>query len=383
MRRVFRITCVLIAAALVLSFSAILAHLPSPPEGILDAQYGEWSGVLRLWAYEGCGLSGWLNDASARFERSHDGVYVQISYVSEETLKAFEYISDNPPDMILTCPGMLESAAGLIKTDISNGLRKELRGYGGGALTPVALGGYAWCINERRLPNGSLDGAMVLIREDEKYSCASAAFLGLLSGEPAVEEAQDSRYGVDLGLQSPDSAAEKVEYTGKRVEIAISADSRRDKDAYAAFARGDADCIVATDDDIRRLERLSATGRAPDWRIVTTGLAFTDRLKLMGIVESDKADANERQSMSIKFVEFLVSESRQAALSSTGAFGVIDGTAMYAGRSALSQLEAFLTDSEIYVPDAFDSGYKISAHMFAEEALQSSGGALEKFKALF
>ncbi len=383
MRKVLRAACAVISVALILSVTGILSKLPSPPEDILEAQYGEWSGVLRLWACEDCGLERWLNDASTRFERVHDGVYVQISYVSEDTLKAFGYISDNPPDMILAYPGMLESADDLLATDISQGLRRELRGYADGTLTPVALGGYAWCVNERRLPNGKVDGANVLLREDEKYSCASAAFLALLAGEPSEREAGDSRYGVDLGLPAPEGALENVEYTGEREEIAISAESARDENAYAKFTRGDADCIVVTENDIQKLERLSDSGRAPDWRIVATGLAFTDRLKLVGIVASDKADASERQSMSEKFVEFLLSESRQAALSSAGAFRANDGSALYAGGGAMSRLEAFLTDSEIFVPDAFDTEYKSAARGFAEESLSASGGALEKFNDLF
>ncbi len=118
---------------------------PLPKDDVLKEKTSEFSGVLRLWISEEnspavSGLSSWLTKESAQFEKKYDGVYVQITPVSKETLSSFSYAAELPPDMIVFSPGMLKSTQGLVPIESPFLLKEAFRDYASGLCTPIAMG---------------------------------------------------------------------------------------------------------------------------------------------------------------------------------------------------------------------------------------------------
>ena len=74
MRRAISVACVLLASLLVLLFLRIRASLPGDTGPLIREKYDGWSGVLRLWVYEGweANAMGWLNRAISAFEKEHE-----------------------------------------------------------------------------------------------------------------------------------------------------------------------------------------------------------------------------------------------------------------------------------------------------------------------
>ena len=66
MRRAISVACVLLVIPLVLLFLHIRASLPGDAGPLIREKYGGWSGVLRLWIYEG-----WEGERRAVAESRH------------------------------------------------------------------------------------------------------------------------------------------------------------------------------------------------------------------------------------------------------------------------------------------------------------------------
>ena len=73
MRRAISVACVLLVIPLVLLFLYIRASLPGDAGPLIREKYSSWSGVLRLWIYEGWEANAvpWLNRAISGFEKGH------------------------------------------------------------------------------------------------------------------------------------------------------------------------------------------------------------------------------------------------------------------------------------------------------------------------
>ena len=99
MRRAISVACVLLASLLVLLFLRIRASLPGDTGPLIREKYDGWSGVLRLWVYEGweANAMGWLNRAISAFEKEHEGVYIQARKVDAAALRDFADSGVEPP----------------------------------------------------------------------------------------------------------------------------------------------------------------------------------------------------------------------------------------------------------------------------------------------
>ena len=137
-------------------------RLPIPEKTSAKNEKNAFSGVLRLWIFEknpigAKNLSVWLNSESAKFEKKNDGIYIQITPVSEKTILNFAAAGVYSPDMIAVTPGILPDEDSL--TDLSAiPVLTKTDNFPSSCLIPVASGGYAWAINREKVPDGILSG---------------------------------------------------------------------------------------------------------------------------------------------------------------------------------------------------------------------------------
>lgn len=61
-------------------------------------------------------------------------------------------------------------------------------------------------------------------------------------------------------------------------------------DFYTGFTQGVYGAIPVTQREIRRLQLLSQSGRAPDWTVAAGGAAFTDQLLLLAVPRTNRQD---------------------------------------------------------------------------------------------
>ena len=306
-------------------------RLPVQTRPLIEKKYAGWSGVLRIWVYEGWTggdfFAGWLNRCAAAFEKRHSGVYIEARYVDAAVLTSLNESGIRPPDMILFPPGVLGSAEGLAPADDS-AVRPALRGLVGGYAVPVALGGYGWALNRARLDGLPADwsGCEIAVPADEPHRCWSEALRRLLEITASMEETPSEPPGIDLGLP----AAAPV------------------SDAWTRFVSGELDAMPVTQREIARLQRLSDQGRGPDWTIAA-GAEFTDQVLYLSIVDA----GGEQQPLCAEFLALLLSDECQALLSDYAAFGVTDAPCAFASGSPYLPLDAALRSENAEATPAF------------------------------
>ncbi len=325
------------------AFSA-LDRFPIPKDDILKKKSEGFSGVLRLWISEetsasAFGLSAWLTKESANFEKKHDGVYVQITPVSKNTLASFSYAAELPPDMIVFSPGMLESAHGLIQTDASNRLRSEFQNYESHLCTPIAMGSPFWAIRKdhARMP---LSGKTLLFEKGVSLRAMHA-----LKKDVASATQRGTQYGIDLGLPAPDDKHDKYIIEETR-EVAPGPESRILENAQAFFIKGEGDALFLTQKELPSL--VNAAG-APEFEIAMTGEIYADCLSLFAVTDTKTGEA---KGMCIQFLEHLLSEDAQKRLESAKAFSVT-GEVVYGGKAHYQEIEMLLSETTIIPAPAF------------------------------
>ena len=341
-----------ICALLLLALIPLVLHaagaLPPDARDEVAEKYAGFSGVLRVWVCEGwtdgAAFAGWLNESFARFEREHEGVYVEAIYVDEAALGDLSGSGVRPPDAILFAPGMAVDAGALAPLGEAP-VREALRACGGGYAVPVALGGYAWAaVGETPVDRRALAAAAP---DDEPYRCWSAATLALCALEPGEAEIEDP--GIDLGL--PASAAAEGE-------------------------GGSAEPV--TQREIARLERLREQGRGEDWRIEGAA-AFTDQALMMSVV----ANGGERQALAEALALRLLEPDCQTALSSRGMFGVTGEPSGYAANSPYLPIDQALRGDGLIVAPAFSNAWRVRAADALEAYASGEGDAGALLRGLF
>ena len=338
MRRALTALCVLLTAALPFLFWSVRGELPGDTSALVREKYDSWAGVLRLWVFEGwqADAVGWLNRAGDSFEASHAGVYIQVRKVDAQALCALSDSGIEPPDMIAFPPGLLDGPEGLLPLSGLPALRDELAGYADGCAVPVAMGAYA--LAESRSSGGAASAAC---SPAGAYCDPPVARMLMQTGGGAQAEAPEPP-GLDLGLPASATA-----------DGATGDAPAPSEDAYAAFTRAEADAVVITQAEARRLAALSEAGRGPDWTARATGEAMlADQLLLVGVVERQRADMDARAQLCMAFIAHLLDAQVQAELAETGALPVLEGLSIYAGQPGFEALEA-ASSLPLLVPPAF------------------------------
>lgn len=340
----FRYRLLLLGVVILLVGASFQAFelFPFPKDDVLKEKTSEFSGVLRLWISEenspsGQGLLAWLTKESARFEKKHDGVYVQITPVSKETLASFSYAAKLPPDMVVFSPGTLSDAQGLVQTKKSSALREEFQNYADDLCTPIAIGASFWAV--RKGDSSSLSGKTLLFEK----ACAQAALYALkndLSGQKSL----GARYGVDLGL--PIYEKEEKAKPSENGEITPGGGSNISDNACSSFIKGEGDALFLSQKELPSLINASA---APEFEIAMTGDIYIDQIAFFAVTDTRVGEAREACE---KFLQHLLSEDAQKRLESARVFSVT-GAQIYAGKNHFQEVEMLLASSKILPAPAF------------------------------
>ena len=317
------------------SVICVSRHLPPDNQPLIEEKYSGWSGVLRVWIYEGWtddtdAFAGWLNRCGALFEKKHNGIYVQVRYVAAEAIASMEESGLVPPDVILFPPGLLESSDGLLPLpDVT--VRAPFNRSA--CAVPVAAGGYAWIVNP------SAEGGAVLLPPDSAYRSWSAAVLAL--GAIDTEKPQDEIElpGIDLGL--PAMTDSVPSFVG-------------DASAAKTFSRGEAWAMPAAQDGIRRLERIGERQSVPGWTLLTGDVSFTDQLLLAAALPGDA----QRAAISREYILHLLSDACQALLTDADFFPVTDLPAAYSADDPLALIDASLRRENTVIVPFFENGWR-------------------------
>lgn len=326
MRRVRTILCLIVIALCVPGILLASKRLPLNNEPLVAKKYAGWSGVLRIWAFEGWtggeSLAGWINRCAAGFEKAHNGVYVQVKYVDADVLVQLGQTGVRPPDMILFPPGLLDSAEGLSPMD-ELPVRAALSEAGGGYAAPVALGGYGWAVN------AGAGGAAIPPDEDWRSWSRAAAALG--APEEPEAELELTPPGMDLGLPAISSMEEITVQDG----------------ALTQFINGNLGAVAVTQRELSRLTRLSEQGRGPEWTFLPGRGAYTDQVLYLAVPAGDE----ETEALSKEFALCLLSDESQSLLAKWGAFPTTAADSGAAG--SLYRMDQWLRKDGLTVAPAF------------------------------
>jgi hypothetical protein len=378
----------------------LTAYLPATNEHVAEQLGCGWSGVLRLWVCDemwppgGGSFVPWLNACIDRFERRHQGVYVQVIRVPLASIQSFASGETNPPDMMLLAPGMLESPDHLLALLPEAALPANLIDAGQGYAAAVALGGYGWALNENLLKEAPVDWASLSdgpkpkksqrafswmdAPADGAFQCFSGAFLSLMADREISEESQQpvkAGEGLDLSLTGepePTEAPRTVRRVQSTLPKALPKDFRTRSFILSDFASGRTAAALVSQREMQRLNALSGAGRAPGWTLEPA--PYTDQVAFMAVADLPRQDLRARQALSVQLVDFLLSDESQKALTKVLAFRAAPGEALYASRVGFATLERALSGGTIHVPDAFDQGFRTSAKASADGLVRRSGG---------
>lgn len=383
MKWILRTIAWIMLIGVVLLAPSLVNEMPKSSEGLATKVYDSWAGVLRIWVYIGWqpgsgSLSPWLNTAVTQFEKRNPGVFVQITSVTAAQLASFASGPERPPDAIIFSPGVLDSGEGLISIEMPDNLLAPLSGLGDRAV-PIAMGGYAWAVNTRLIqtlplwdvelpaPKAKADPAFVMTApRDGEYLSWSGALMALCMApaeqDGAEQEPIKAGEGLDIGLIHEEQEETDIieETPGEELYFTmperLPEGFRADNSVTGDFAAQRAAGIPVTQYEIKKLENLADTGRAPDYQIMNGARAYTDQLALLGIVDSDFEQAQEKQELLKQLAAFLLDDKRQAALANARALRVTKGAALYTGGQGMGVLERAY-GGDFLTPDVFDASY--------------------------
>lgn len=331
----------LIGAMFFLTFNGLEAS--QSRKTLIEEKYAGWSGVLRIRVSdELSGLVGWLNECGARFEKRHNGVYVQAQVVDAAAL-ALHDDGVRPPELLLFTPGdEIDRTQLAVPGELP--LREAFQHES--PAVPVGVSGYLWAVNRAMLDEISSDltGVEISLLLDSEGKCFSRALAALSSGiseQPGEIVLPD----VDLGLEIAPTPTEflPTELVPIRLPEITPSES-----AFTRFLNGETAATVVSSDELKRLKSLRDQGRGPDWTTQWTGArAFTDRLILCGAVKS----GDEREALALELIALLLEEESQTALGSRGWLSVTDAPSGLKSTDPLSALDQALRTQPVELPE--------------------------------
>ena len=310
MKRLRTAVCLAVIALCIPGILRSAKLLPRDNQALIEKKYAGWSGVLRIWAFEGWTggdlMARWVGSCAEKFEKKHPGVYVEVIYPGEEAVRQLGRTGVRAPDMVLFPPGLMDSPDGLAALPDGSFAR------------PVALGGYAWAISD------AAEG--IAVPPDEEWRSWSQAVGSLGDPGAIMEEIEIAPSGIDLGLPAAAGAG----------------------DLLTRFMNGELFAVPVTQREIARLERLREQGRGPEWRIQAGG-TWTDQAIFCSIVEGGQ------EALSLELLEHLLSAECQTKLKAVGLISAAGIPAGYAPGSAMAMLEGALLSEGFTTSGAFNT----------------------------
>ena len=367
MRRLLYALCLALLIPLLIHAWRIL---PLDRQPLVAEKYAGWSGVLRLWIFQGWpsgsgGLADWLNPCLARFEKRHPGVYVQPQYVDEGAIAALNESGIRPPDLLLFPPGLLDAPAGLAPLAEPAALRSALSGCGdwNGATyaVPVAMGGYLMAWNADlidRLPD-SWEDVDLSAPEPAAWRHWGAALLALCAEHAPNPDwdddpAQPESPGLELGLALPEPASPDVSPDPDISDAApcrLPEGFRYDDAAWQRFVNGELAAMPVSQRELCRLKRLSDQGKGPDWRVCAPGGVYSDQLLCLAM--TDGPDSKARRELGAALLDCLLEDACQCELHRAGLFSVTKAGSGYGAGDPMATLDAALHCDGLTVPGCF------------------------------
>lgn len=344
MRKMLSIICALILIALLPVAPRLLRSLPVDTAPYVAEKYAGWNGVVQAWvcsAWEGGGsFITWLNRCAARFEKAHEGVYIEFTPVNAEAMAGLGQNGVRMPELVFFSPGVLAGDAPLEEVGFPDSLREELR-LDGRALA-VAMGGTIWAVNPAA-------GSEAILCSEEN----AAGLIGLLSGgddQEAGDAPAPEAPGLDLGLPA----------------FAQGGGVTFQEDALDLFLDGGAARIAVNAGELARLARLRDNGRGPEWTTEAAGeFACADQLLYAGVTSGEEAP----RALAREFARSLLEEESQAELTSIGLFSVT-GECIHAAHAAQAGLDIFLHSRPL-----------AAAQPFSEHSAREAAGIVQRMLA--
>jgi len=156
-----------------------------------------------------------------------------------------------------------------------------------------------------------------------------------------------------------------------RLPALLPGDFRAVESAFGAFTQGAVAAIPVTQREIRRLQLLSDSERAPSWVIEAGGSAFSDQLLMGAAVDVARPDSEVRRALSVEWLMGLLGEDAQAALSGIRALRVTAGEPLYAAQMGLAELEMSYSE-RFWAANAFDRHWRDQARAEADRLMRES-----------
>ena len=385
--------CFILLFILMTSLTLLHGILPWRTYDLTAEKYSGWSGVLRVWVYEGWspGISTWLNRCASSFEKSREGVYVQIQSAD---ISAISSICENgviPPDIIIFPSGTIDAPEHLVPIYLSEEVRPSLKNTGTYAgipyACPIAIGGYAWAYNREFISSVPAtweeSDASISVSNETDANHWPAAVLFLCSEMNKF----DNRHNIeprsldlDLGLAPDDEEySESIEDPSPISEIVycqLPEDLIFSDDAFSDFLSGRISVTPVTQQQVKRLESLSDQGKGPDWKIQTTGsMSYTDQIMYASLV--DRRENSEKQSLCTSFIYHLLSEDCQSEIFRAGAFSVTSAFSGYDNHDPMRIMEEALRDRPLYAEPAFNRKNNSSLELIVRKFYENGGYSRE------
>lgn len=358
----------------IISAYGLSSRLPIPKKTSGKNEKSPFSGVLRLWICEktpvgGKNLSAWLNSESAKFEKKNDGIYIQITPVSEETMANFACKTEYPPDIIVVTPRVLADDTYLLPLR-NLAARTSHLPSSSSALCPIALGASVWAVNTEKVTDGTLSGKTLYISKSVSALSASAA---LFEEASKNQTAPSVRFGIDLSLPVPEEENIGSEETVIR-EIIPGSGSMRTGNALSSFIKGKCDAVLICMSELSTLLNASA---APDFELKFSGVRYTEDAAFFAVTDTDKTSDPVKQAVCVKFLDHLLSGDAQSRLAAVNAFPVSDCASLYSGRKGFYETEMYLSEGKILLPEPFGIKNTASFEEALDGFLSGKGGAAD------
>lgn len=336
-RRAACAICTAVCALLLALGPALTERLPAPPEGLASRQYEGWSGVVRLWVYQGFktgagSIVPWLNERLGEYEKRNAGVYVHVKTVSLEQLRSYEDLPG--PDMLIFTPGALTDASGLVAlADGGSALEGACAWQGESYAEPLCYGGYGLLINLSLMDGPPADWRSALKSAYRAPAQRTGGAWALqVPGEGSWPEVARRLLGElpGAGEFTPEGYLECSE-----------------AEAWAGFKRGEIACIPASQWQLRQMELLRAGGEGFDYGFYPMQPGYTDMYFAAAIVDSAMDDAGARADACRGIIDYLTSPDAQRQLDEALMLPALCGLELYGGAGGMGLLErAYAQDVE-------------------------------------
>ena len=332
-------------------FSGIYAikKLPAETGDLIEKKYDTWSGVLRVWIYEGSGAAGWLNRCAAEAEKKLNGVYIHIQEVPLEAITGYAETGINPPDIIVYPDDAQINAAHLTPIFRIYPLRAGLTADG--VSVPLLLRPRFWIYDSGAY--AALPGDMYYMRA----ACRSGdlnALVALCTGLRPSEGSAEILPGLDLGLTAD---AEPTPGPTGDTACRISPELMISESPRELFRSGEADVFVGGVADALLL------GDGTEWAAAVTGDYICADSVMFSIVEK----GDRRTDACMEYLDVLM-DSGQTQLARAQAFPAVTGASAWSGNIMLAAAEAAL-EGRIWLTGA--NGTSAAAQRYIEGTISA------------